>query len=434
MWREGEIGIQSKNPNNFITETLIAHPGRCTDQFGNANGKNGGIPPEIMHSPARRPGGLFGKMSVNFENKCLGHGEDLYDDCSQLSSALLSSDIPERVNSLPDRKDEIFDYSSPPHSDSNNNNNDNGTTNINTFPDVNILLKNCQCYMNWLPESTHSTLLLDKDELSGLVHAIDSKYISPAEKFELEESMRWYSFEYMSALGALSYFYIQLNKFPQARSCMLKAKDFIYYSSTTSSLAFSTNNEPAPPAEVSEFLSSFDYIWDYLCLYGSLKEWESTGVMELFPEMDLLAFPSNFHNLDKKLKAGVYCVKYYFFQFLLCKNPVEISLQIDTLRQVISCWPHYFEWFLCLQSALRVQRVKHHEFHHIYPWDAEIQACWTASLFAPYNPRCLLSGITLLAEICKNQVSETKWTVIRFGEFNFHGVMHVKSYMKEQAE
>ena len=103
-------------------------------------------------------------------------------------------------------------------------------------------------------------------------------------------------------------------------------------------------------------------------------------------------------------------------------------------QQAISCWPHYHEWFICLQSALRCQRVKYHEYHHVYPWDAEIQATWTASQLAPNNPRCLLAGIQLLAEIAKNQIMETKWTIIRFGDINFHGVMEVKSFMKEQAE
>ncbi|CAG7731671.1 unnamed protein product [Allacma fusca] len=278
------------------------------------------------------------------------------------------------------------------------------------FPDVNSLVENCESYMNWIHNQCEENFL-------RFVQTLESKYILPSEKFDREETIKWFNFEHVAKLGAICYFFIELNKFPEARVYVIKAREFISVCSQKGTLA-------------PEYVASFDYVWDYLCLYGSIKEWQFTGVMDLFPEMNLLSLTLNFNGLNSSVRAGVFCVKAYFLEL----QKTQVDVQIDALRQAITCEPQYFEWFLCLQEALRYQRVKLQDCHHVYPWDAEIQAICTAGQLSPDNPRCLIAGIHLLAEITKSQLAEPRWTVIRFGDINFHGLLDVKNFMKEQGE
>ncbi|CAG7832131.1 unnamed protein product [Allacma fusca] len=268
-------------------------------------------------------------------------------------------------------------------------------------PDVNIMLLECESYMNWL-----SSTFPSGENLKFQIDILLRKKVFPREKFEFENLARYDALEYIANLGALCYFYVELNNFREAALIIEKTREVVIPCIRNGFLP-------------SELVDSFDYVWVYVRLHASIKEWETTNTMHFFPEIDLTNVPKSFVNLAPKVKAGILGLKYYFWKL----QKVSYDEQIDLLKQAISFDRSYFEWHLCLQLTLRRKRKGVSFSTAFYP-----------NKLSPNHPRCMLANIILLADIAKFlHVKDPRWTVLKYGEFRFHSMLSVKGYIQEQA-
>ncbi|CAG7727417.1 unnamed protein product [Allacma fusca] len=285
------------------------------------------------------------------------------------------------------------------------------------FPPLQELLANCESYMNW------SHRIFSNESLKRYISDIELAYLEPPPSGEYikNEVLRYDSFECVANLGALCFFQIEFNQLQAAKETIDKTKEFVDESMKK---GFFQKDQ----------IYSLDYVWDFLRLYASKREWDLRSQFKHFPEMNLQGFTQNLDTLKPNVKAGIYGLKAYYLSLIgAC-----FDKQVETLRKAINLDHECYEWHCCLQRVLRHRRKSHAKPSSQpklnYSIEDELQESSIALKIAPNHPRCVLGSMQVLADMATLEDSAFKWNVITFGANKFYKMASVVKYLKDEAK
>ena len=192
------------------------------------------------------------------------------------------------------------------------------------------VFQNCESYMNWMcetnPDFAKYIDIAESKFSVSTVKAFTSGAITtttpsqPGQEWELDENKRYNMFEHLTNLGALAYFYTELQDFKSSR----------YYFDRAFECMEQVPREQLIPGE---YMDSFKYVIGFACFYAyeSEKTAGLDGDSSLFKALQRFyrIIPS-FKSLSVKAQAGVWGMKLYFSKMIThdVNDAVELARKV----------------------------------------------------------------------------------------------------------
>ena len=181
---------------------------------------------------------------------------------------------------------------------------------------VGSIFQDCESYMNWIccEKNPDYYKYIQTAESHFSVYTIEA-FVTGAtipaqchsgQEWEFDENKRYNMFEHLTNLGALAFFYTQLEDYEHARHYIDRAFECIEQIA----------RERLIPVE---YLDSFRYVIGFACLYAAETENSKgkDGDLSLFKTLQWFYYKiPTFQCLSVKAQAGVLGMKQYFWKMI----------------------------------------------------------------------------------------------------------------------